>query len=48
TTRTKGTGLGLAIVQQIVDQHHGRVQLELRDNGGVCAKVSLPTTPAED
>ncbi|MES9991227.1 MAG: PAS domain S-box protein [Candidatus Thiodiazotropha sp.] len=48
TTRTKGTGLGLAIVKQIVEQHHGQVQLELCDNRGVCAKVSLPTTPAED
>jgi PAS domain S-box-containing protein len=45
TTRTKGTGLGLAIVKQIVDQHHGKVALSLHAEGGVCAKVSLPTTP---
>ncbi|MES9972242.1 MAG: PAS domain S-box protein [Candidatus Thiodiazotropha sp.] len=45
TTRTKGTGLGLAIVKQIVDQHHGKVALSLRSEGGVCARVSLPTTP---
>jgi PAS domain S-box-containing protein len=45
TTRTKGTGLGLAIVRQIAEQHHGRVSLEPRQQGGVCAKLCLPTTP---
>jgi PAS domain S-box-containing protein len=45
TTRTKGTGLGLAIVKQIVDQHNGKVALSLRTEGGVCAKVTLPTMP---
>jgi PAS domain S-box-containing protein len=48
TTRTKGTGLGLAIVKQIVEQHHGEVELNLRSEGGVCAKVCLPTAPVED
>jgi PAS domain S-box-containing protein len=45
TTRTKGTGLGLAIVRQIAEQHHGKVSLESRQQGGVCARVCLPTTP---
>jgi PAS domain S-box-containing protein len=48
TTRTKGTGLGLAIVKQIVEQHHGEVELNLRSEGGVCAKVCLPTAPVEN
>jgi PAS domain S-box-containing protein len=45
TTRTKGTGLGLAIVRQIAEQHHARVSLESVDQGGACARVSLPTAP---
>ncbi|MES9947208.1 MAG: PAS domain S-box protein [Candidatus Thiodiazotropha sp.] len=47
TTRTKGTGLGLAIVKQIADQHHGKVALGSRGEGGVCATVSLPTAPVD-
>ncbi|WP_316366051.1 PAS domain S-box protein [Candidatus Thiodiazotropha sp. CDECU1] len=47
TTRTKGTGLGLAIVKQIADQHHGKVALGSRGEGGVCAIVSLPTAPVD-
>ena len=45
TTRTKGTGLGLAIVRQIAEQHHGSVNLEQGLQGGVCARVCLPTMP---
>ncbi|MEA3291162.1 MAG: ATP-binding protein, partial [Pseudomonadota bacterium] len=45
TTRPRGTGLGLAIVRRIVDQHHGRVQLDAQAAGGTCAVVSLPVGP---
>ncbi|MFC1664389.1 PAS domain S-box protein [Pseudomonadota bacterium] len=45
TSRAKGTGLGLAIVKRIVEQHHGRVQLQSSESGGTCAIVTLPTGP---
>jgi nitrogen fixation/metabolism regulation signal transduction histidine kinase len=28
TTKAKGTGLGLAIVKKIVEEHHGKIQIE--------------------
>ena len=45
TSRAKGTGLGLAIVKRIVEQHHGRIQLQSSESGGTCAIVTLPTGP---
>jgi PAS domain S-box-containing protein len=47
TTRAKGTGLGLAIVRQILQRHNGDIRLLPRDGGGVCARVTLPTVPAQ-
>ena len=44
TTRDKGTGLGLAIVHKIMEDHHGEVILENRDEGG--ARISLVFHPA--
>ena len=39
-----GTGLGLNIVNQIVDLHHGRIELEPPRTGvGLCVRVFLPT-----
>ena len=42
TTRKDGTGLGLAVVQQIVEQHHGQIEVESQENSGTCITVSLP------
>jgi nitrogen fixation/metabolism regulation signal transduction histidine kinase len=43
TTKSKGTGLGLAIVKKIVEEHHGKIQIENLKTGGaalpVCAAV---------
>ncbi len=39
----EGSGLGLAIIKRIVDTHGGRVELSNRDEGGLSAKVCLPT-----
>ena len=37
-----GFGLGLSIVQAIVEAHHGRLILENRPEGGLCAMIELP------
>ena len=37
-----GFGLGLSIVQAIVEAHHGRLTLENRPEGGLCAAIELP------
>jgi len=42
TTKTQGTGLGLAIVRKIIDEHHGRIDVSNRKEGG--ARVSILLT----
>ena len=37
-----GFGLGLSIVQAIVESHNGRLTLENRREGGLCAAIELP------
>ncbi|WP_144158457.1 ATP-binding protein [Paraburkholderia sp. BCC1885] len=39
-----GTGLGLAIAERIARQHGGRLDLALRDCGGLVAMLRLPRT----
>ena len=43
TTKKKGTGLGLAVVKKIADDHHARIELSNRVQGGIVmgAQVSL-------
>jgi nitrogen fixation/metabolism regulation signal transduction histidine kinase len=43
TTKKKGTGLGLAVVKKIADDHHARIELSNRMQGGIVmgAQVSL-------
>jgi two-component system, NtrC family, sensor kinase len=38
----KGTGLGLPIVRNIVEQHHGEIQVSRSDLGGAAFRVILP------
>jgi signal transduction histidine kinase len=38
----KGTGLGLAICRRIVDQHHGRLDIESELGRGTTVRVTLP------
>lgn len=38
-----GSGLGLAIIKRIVDMHSGEISLSNHPEGGLVAKVSLPT-----
>ena len=37
-----GTGLGLSIVKQIVESHHGRIELESEFNKGTTFRIILP------
>jgi signal transduction histidine kinase len=37
-----GFGLGLSIVLAIVESHNGRLTLENRPEGGLCASIELP------
>ncbi|HUH41338.1 MAG TPA: ATP-binding protein, partial [Castellaniella sp.] len=39
TTKATGTGLGLAIVKKIIEEHHGRVDISNRPDGG--ARISI-------
>jgi len=42
SSRTDGTGLGLAIVRQIVENHHGRIEIDGNATYGCIIRVSLP------
>jgi PAS domain S-box-containing protein len=44
TTKQKGTGLGLAISKKIIDEHHGKLQIENLKPHGACVCVKLPRT----
>ena len=41
------TGLGLAIVKQIVDMHHGKIQVDSKVNSGTAFKVTLQGSKKE-
>ena len=40
--RTHGAGIGLALVRQIIDAHHGRIDIESEQNRGATFVVTLP------
>jgi two-component system nitrogen regulation sensor histidine kinase NtrY len=42
STKNRGSGLGLSLVRDVAQQHGGRITLENRAGGGVCARLELP------
>ena len=42
TTKDRGTGLGLAITRQIIEHHHGEIQIESEQGKGTKVIVTLP------
>ena len=48
-TGAPGTGLGLAIVKQVVDHHHGRIEVKNREIGhGAIFTIWLPVKPPQE
>ena len=47
TTKDRGTGLGLAITRQIIEQHHGSIQMTSRINQGTTVTIRLPLVREE-
>ena len=48
TTKQKGTGLGLAIVKKIVEEHHGTIEANNNESGGVSVIINLPARQAKE
>lgn len=42
STKEKGTGLGLAITRQIIEMHHGSIDIDSAPGRGTCIAVRLP------
>ncbi|MBF0202924.1 MAG: two-component sensor histidine kinase [Desulfamplus sp.] len=43
TTKDMGTGLGMGIVKNIIESHHGTIDIYNRDSEGVTVKITLPS-----
>ena len=47
TKGSRGTGLGLALVQKVVQEHHGRVQMDSQVGKGTRFDILIPVNPEE-
>jgi len=45
TTKRQGSGLGLAISHQIIEEHHGTIEVESEENQGATFYINLPVNP---
>lgn len=47
TTKERGTGLGMAVVKKIIDEHHGRIDVQNRQdtNGAIVSILLLQLAP---
>jgi two-component system nitrogen regulation sensor histidine kinase NtrY len=49
TTREKGTGLGLAIVKRVMEDHKGRLELDVPEDGqGAIVRLIFPLADTQD
>lgn len=42
TTKSTGMGMGLSIVKQIIEDHHGRIEVNSEENKGTTFRIYLP------
>jgi signal transduction histidine kinase len=42
TTKNAGTGLGLTVTHKIIEDHHGRIEVDSQAEGGTTFRVLLP------
>nr|WP_263328233.1 ATP-binding protein [Neobacillus sp. Marseille-Q6967] len=42
TTKERGTGLGLMVSYRIIEEHHGRIQIESEEGKGAIFHITLP------
>jgi signal transduction histidine kinase len=47
TTKEGGIGLGLSIAHRIIDQHHGKIEVESKPGKGTLFTISLPVLTEE-